>query len=198
MAATTATPAAAPAPAQAPAQKAAREKFTFMLHNPTDMTSEGKYCSSDYRYAALKCASKGVTDILLRKTNTKEIREFKGQIVDLPEPKQINRGDRVISYTRKPTVKFVRKWLYEGPEVQQEGSTSTKGEASPDAPAEEVIPASVDKAPPARKSRKKSSEPAPAPAPTQAPAPPAAEPAAKKRAPRKAANKAQPAAVATA
>ena len=89
-------------------------KFTFMLHDPADMSSLGKYVSTDYRYAALKVASRGHTRILLRKTNTKEIREFTGEVVSLDTPKEIHRGDRVIRYFKKPTVKFVRRWVYSG------------------------------------------------------------------------------------
>ena len=85
-----------------------------MLHDPRDLSSLGKYQSADFRYAALKVASRGHKHILLRKTNTKEIREFAGDVVALDTPKQIHRGDRVITYSKKPVVKFVKKWLYQG------------------------------------------------------------------------------------
>lgn len=107
MAATTSTP-------QAKA-KTAKPKATFMLHDPRDLSSLGKYQSTDLRYAALKVASRGHKQILLRKTNTKEIREFSGDVVNLDTPKEINRGDRVIKYSKKPVVKFVKKWVYQGP-----------------------------------------------------------------------------------
>lgn len=93
----------------------AKPKSTFMLHDPNDLSSLGKYQSTDFRYAALKVASRGHKKILLRKTNTKEIREFNGDVVALDQPKEINRGDRVIKYTKKPVVKFVKKWVYQGP-----------------------------------------------------------------------------------
>lgn len=102
----TSTPPAAP--------KTKKPKSTFMLHDPKDYSSLGKYQSTDFRYAALKVASRGHKDILLRKTNTKEIREFKGDVVTLDTPKEIHRGDRVIKYTKKPVVKFVKKWVYQG------------------------------------------------------------------------------------
>ena len=95
--------------------KTRKPKSTFMLHDARDMTSLGKYQSTDFRYAALKVASRGHKRILLRKTNTKEIREFTGAVVELDTPKEIHRGDRVIKYSKKPVVKFVRKWVYEGP-----------------------------------------------------------------------------------
>lgn len=96
------------------ASKPAKAKSTFMLHDPKDLSSLGKYQSTDFRYAALKVASRGHKSILLRKTNTKEIREFTGDVVALDTPKEIHRGDRVIKYTKKPVVKFVKKWVYQG------------------------------------------------------------------------------------
>lgn len=104
---TTSETAAAPTRAKKP-------KITFMLHDPNDMSSLGKYVSTDYRYAALKVASRGHKRILLRKTNSKEVREFVGDVVPLETPKQIHRGDRVISYNKKPTVRYVRKFVFNG------------------------------------------------------------------------------------
>ena len=104
-------------PTQQPVEqqpKQPKPKCTFMLHDPKDLTSLGKYQSTDFRYAALKVASRGHKQILLRKTNTKEIREFTGDVVTLDTPKEIHRGDRVIKYTKKPVVKFVKKWVYSG------------------------------------------------------------------------------------
>lgn len=105
---------AADAPAPSTATKAKKPKSTFMLHDPRDLSSLGKYQSADFRYAALKVASRGHKHILLRKTNTKEIREFTGDVVALDTPKQIHRGDRVITYSKKPVVKFVKKWTFQG------------------------------------------------------------------------------------
>ena len=98
------------------ATKTRKPKHTFMLHDPTSMAALGKFQSTDYRYAALKVASKGHKRILLRKTNTKEIREFTGDVVQLDTPKVIQRGnrDRPITYTKRPVVKFVGKWIYNG------------------------------------------------------------------------------------
>lgn len=98
----------------APTKPTKRPKSTFMLHDPKDLSSLGKYQSTDFRYAALKVASRGHKQILLRKTNTKEIREFAGDVVALDQPKEIHRGDRVITYSKKPVVKFVKKWVYQG------------------------------------------------------------------------------------
>lgn len=110
-----ASPTAPAAASEAPATKRTpRPKHTFMLHDPADLSSLGKYQSTDFRYAALKVASRGHKKILLRKTNTKEIREFKGDVVALDKPKEIHRGDRVIKYSKKPVVNFVKKWIYQG------------------------------------------------------------------------------------
>lgn len=112
--ATSTAPAVAEPKTPKPAPKAPKTKHTFMLHDPNDLSSLGKYQSNDFRYAALKVASRGHTRILLRKTNTKEIREFSGNVVELDKPKEIHRGDRVIKYSKKPVVKFVKKWVYQG------------------------------------------------------------------------------------
>lgn len=119
-----ATAAAAPDTAPAPLKK---PKITFMLHEPANMSSLGKYVSTDYRYAALKVASRGHKQILLRKTNSKEVREFAGDVVTLDTPKQISRGDRVISYNKKPTVKFVRKFVYTGALPEEDGEEEGGG-----------------------------------------------------------------------
>ncbi len=106
--------------------KKVKARATFMLHDADSMTSIGKYQSTDYRYAALKAASKGAEKILLRKTNTKEVREFSGNVITLDQPKEINRGDRVIKYTKKPTVKFLRKFTFTGDlEDDEEQPTET-------------------------------------------------------------------------
>lgn len=107
-----------------PKPKVAKAKCTFMLHDPSDFSSLGKYQSTDFRYAALKVASRGHTNILLRKTNTKEMREFTGAVVPLDTPKEIHRGDRVIRYTKKPVVKFVKRWVYNGTVNDDEDSST--------------------------------------------------------------------------
>lgn len=121
---------------KARAPRTRRERVTFMLHKPGTYESLGKFQSSDPRYAALKCSSRGHTKILLRQTNTRLIYEYDGKVVDLETPKEITRGDppRTITYTKKPTVKFVRKYVYEGSfaldegEAQADGSAQTKEE----------------------------------------------------------------------
>ena len=117
MATTTIRDAPAPAPA-APASananaNAKRNKRTFMLHEPSSMSALGRFVSTDWRYGALKAASRGHTKILLRQTGTREVREFNGSRVEI-EPKEITRGGRTIVYTHRPQVKFVSKFVYTG------------------------------------------------------------------------------------
>lgn len=122
-------------------KKDRKPKFTFMLHDPTDMSSCGKYQSSDYRYAALKAASKGAEKILLRKTNTKEVREFTGSNLTLDTPKEISRGGRTIQYHKKPAVKFVKKFSFNGDLPEDEDAEEAKDTGSgPEAPPESLPP----------------------------------------------------------
>ncbi len=95
-------------------QKTQRKpKRTFMLHSHVDMSALGRFVSTDWRYAALKAASRGHTKILLRQTGTREVREFNGDKVAIA-PKTITRGGRTIVYTHRPQVKYVRKFMYDG------------------------------------------------------------------------------------
>jgi len=90
-----------------------KNKRTFMLHSVTDMSALGRFTSTDWRYAALKAASRNHTTIILRQTGTREVREFEGSRVEI-EPKVIERGGRTITYTHRPQVKFIKKFFYAG------------------------------------------------------------------------------------
>lgn len=114
-----------------------RARSTFMLHKPDTMECLSKFQSSDYRYGALKAASRGHTVIWLRKTNSKEIRVYSGEICQLDEPAQIKRGDRTITYSKKPVVKFVRKFVWTG-EINED--------EEPDLPAAPPAPKRAKKA----------------------------------------------------
>jgi nucleotidyltransferase/DNA polymerase involved in DNA repair len=94
--------------------KTPKPKFTFMLHDPETFKSLGKYVSTDARYSALKAASRGIKTILLRKTNSKIIHKYSGDIVTLDTPQIVKRGDREIKYSKKPAVKFLEKFVYQG------------------------------------------------------------------------------------
>jgi hypothetical protein len=121
MAADTGSPSALP-PQNTAKPKRTRSKSVFMAHDPDTFACNGKYTSVDWRYGALKCCSRmggepGVVhNILLRKTGTKEVRQYEGNIVSLDTPQIVKRGDRVISYTKKPVVKFVKKFMWGGGE----------------------------------------------------------------------------------
>lgn len=91
-----------------------RTKSTFMLHDPTDMSCAGRFVAPGYREAALKAASRGHEEILLRKSGTREIRKFKGVIETLNTPKIVKRGDREVAFYKKPNVKFEKKFYYDG------------------------------------------------------------------------------------
>lgn len=102
-----------------------KAKNTFMLHCPSSGKSLAKLCASSDRYAALKCASRidklpdnlkledGSLRILLRKTNTKVVREFRGRVVTLDVPQEVFRSGRKIVYTKKPVCKYVKKMLWD-------------------------------------------------------------------------------------
>ena len=90
------------------------ESSTYMLHDPQDMSSTGKFKSKGPKSAALKAASKGVKQIVLRKTNSKELWEYTGECVELDPPKVVRRGGQDITYRRKPAVQFVCKTIYSG------------------------------------------------------------------------------------
>lgn len=107
-------------------EKNRKPKFTFMLHDPNNMSSLGKYVATDYRYAALKAATRGHTKIMLRKTNSKTVHEFNGQVVTLDTPKQISRGDRTISYNKKPKVERVRVFDFDGALPEDETDEAQK------------------------------------------------------------------------
>ena len=116
-------------------QRAKRPRLTFMLHAPGTWESLGKFVSSDPRYAALKVASRGHTKILLRQTNTRLIYEYAGAVVDLDQPKTITRGDppREIVYTKKPTVRFVSKYLFSGDPSKLDDDSKDDNAAAADA-----------------------------------------------------------------
>lgn len=110
----------APAPSGVSKKRAARPRSCFMLHAPETFVPLGKFQSSDARYAALKAASRGHTDILLRQTNTRIISQYEGKVQTLDQPHVTVRQGREIVYTKKPVVKFVKKFPFEGKIVSDE------------------------------------------------------------------------------
>lgn len=106
-------------------EKTPPTKSTFMLHCPDTLNSLAKLVASSDRYAALKCASRieklpqnlrnqdGSLRILLRKTNTKIVREFSGNVIKLDKPTEVIRQGRHIVYEKKPVCKYVGKMLWD-------------------------------------------------------------------------------------
>ena len=99
-------------------KKSPRPKSTFMLHAPPPPgggngigAGIGKFVSTDYRYAALKCASRKHTVIHLRKTNSKLVYEFQGGIQALETPHTVKRGDQEFVCKNRPFVKFIRTYV---------------------------------------------------------------------------------------
>ena len=130
---TPATPATSETPVKTPENNNGEEitpkkkpKFTFMLHDCTTMEAIGKLVSVDYRYGALKACSRinklpdsckgeeeGTVKLWLRRTNTKIIREYVGKVVTLETPQVVVRQNREIIYTKRPSVKYIKQWVWE-------------------------------------------------------------------------------------
>jgi len=123
---------AAPAPTPAKTAKTAKTKRhrTFMLHDAKTMAPLGRFVSTDWRYAALKAASRNFETILLRQTGTREVREFKGARVEIP-PKEIVRGGRTIKYNFRPQVTSVRSFVYDGA-INESADVKTNPVAAPE------------------------------------------------------------------
>lgn len=124
-------------PSDKPASKPkpTKPRLTFMLHDPSTMASLGKFVSTDYRYAALKAATRGHTRIMLRKTNTKEVREFEGKVLTLDAPKIIKRtgegkSPREVEYNKRPSVKFLRKFVFDGAPTEEDPAPNTAPQPS--------------------------------------------------------------------
>lgn len=96
-------------------EKKKREKHVYMLHDPETFASKGRFIATGPRFAAQKAASRGFKKIYLRKTNTKKVYVYNGDIVTLDEPHVIQRGDQTITYRRKSVVKAAQKpFIYDG------------------------------------------------------------------------------------
>jgi hypothetical protein len=124
------------------ATKKPKVKHTYMLHDPISLEPIAKMSSVDPRYCALKVASRmaklpascagdedGTVKIWLRKTNTKVLREYVGTTITLENPQKIVRAGREIVYTRRPSVKFVKTWVW-GQEVPEEEAAEERAAAA--------------------------------------------------------------------
>lgn len=142
------------------ASRKRKQTLTFMLHDPATMANTGKYNSTSHRNAALKAANKGFQTILLRQTNTKTIYQYEGSVVKLDEPKQIARGDRFITYAKKPVARFLKSYQYEGLDEDEHEASEVKPKARAkktegSEPACEPEPVEEEKPKPKRSTRAK-------------------------------------------
>lgn len=133
-------------------------KKTFMLHEPGTMAFAGKYNSATHRYAALKAATNGFKEILLRQTNTKIVHRYTGSETILKEPRVVKRRDREIVYSKKPHAVYEGSFEYKGAEDEKEGHPAEEAEAEPEAKPEPEPKPEVKRKPRARATKAKDSQ----------------------------------------
>ena len=114
--------------AQTAAAAPAKKKFCYMLHDPATMAFAGKYNSASHRYAALKAATKGVENILLRQTNTKVVHKYQGSTEPLDKPRIVKRKDREIGYSKKPKAVYLGHFDYDGKLPDEDNKENVKPE----------------------------------------------------------------------
>ena len=96
-------------------ERVKRQREVYMLHDPVDFSCKGRFTSTGPRFAAQKAATRGFKKIYLRKTNTKKVYVYDGDIVTLESPQVVQRGDQTITYKKKSVIKAARKpFIYEG------------------------------------------------------------------------------------
>lgn len=124
------SPAAAPNVPDGP-----KKKETYFLYDPSSLKPLARMQSRNgWRYAALKVASKlhkfpeslrdeedpALSRIWLRKSNTREVREYLGKVEDIP-PQTIVRQGREITFKRRPVVKYTgKRWQWKGNKNEEE------------------------------------------------------------------------------
>lgn len=133
-------------------------KKTFMLHEPGTMAFAGKYNSATHRYAALKAATNGFKEILLRQTNTKIVHRYTGSETILKEPRVVKRRDREIVYSKKPHAVYEGSFEYKGAEDEKEGHPAEEAEAEPEAKPEPEPKPEVKRKPRAKATKAKDSQ----------------------------------------
>lgn len=77
------------------------------------MSQLAKFVSPDYRSAALKAANRGHSKILLRRTNTSDVREFEGSRVEMDAPTVVSRTDKN-GNEKQVTYRFTTRVAYKG------------------------------------------------------------------------------------
>ncbi len=81
-------------------------KKIFVLHDKKLRRKTTKYVSTTAKGAALKAASKGYKDIILREVGTDVFLFFKGSRVKLDVPKKVKIGKELVVFKHKPKVVF--------------------------------------------------------------------------------------------
>ena len=93
---------------------ARKTKFTFILHDPETFKPMGRFSSSTPSLAAKKAASRGFTDVHLRKAGTKMVSVYECSKVPLDTPKVIKRGDVTVTFKTVSKTKLIRRYIYSG------------------------------------------------------------------------------------
>ena len=123
-----------------------REKRTFSLLDPEDhSTVIGKFTSHGYREAALKAASRGHKNIVLRAADVQDkIRTFSGEIVTLTDPKVVQKANRTITFNKRPSVKYLQTIKLGGDKPRRKYKKAPVVEAPIEAPVEAPVEAAVE------------------------------------------------------
>jgi hypothetical protein len=81
----------------------------YIWHDPKTNKILGKFNTSGFRNAALKIATKGIDQIILRQSGTLIVHEFEGFTQILDPPVEIEKDGRTIKFSKKSNVKYIKK-----------------------------------------------------------------------------------------
>lgn len=107
------------------AQKVVKPIRSWIAHDALTLKKIGSYKGRTPRSIAQKVATRNakhvgdVIPIVIRETGTRKLYHFDGQKINLPEPKQVTRGDRLVTYTTTTKVKTIRDRPAEWTEYMQ-------------------------------------------------------------------------------
>lgn len=86
------------------------EKRTFLLLTPKLHHTTGHFVSTTPRGAALKAASQGIKNIILREPYKCSMRFYKGSVKKLRKPVVVTRSNGTkVKYSKIPKVRYVKK-----------------------------------------------------------------------------------------
>ena len=111
---TMSTNAAQDPPTSNAAQKVIKPIKSWIAHDPVTLKKIGSFKGRTPRSIAQKIATRNakmvdeIIPIVVRETGTRRLYHFDGQKIQLPEPKQVARGDRIVTYTTTTKVKTIR------------------------------------------------------------------------------------------